>query len=76
MSRFQSRVPSYCPPVIISWGSMSVPLLELAPGVSDEVGQRVVGGQPVAFFGGGQGVVAHGGVELVSEAGGVFPELG
>ena len=36
--------------------------------------KRVVGGQPVAFFGGGEGVVAHGGVELVREAGGVGAE--
>ena len=69
MSRFHSRVPSKFPPAIISWGSDVVPFLELAPSVSDEVGQRVVGGQPVAFFGGGQGVVAHGYVELVGEAG-------
>ena len=32
-----------------------VPLLELAPSVSDEVGQRVVGGQPVSLVGGWPG---------------------
>ena len=51
-----------------------VPLLELAPSIADQVGQRVVGGQPVALVGAGQGVVAHRGVELVGEAGGVFAE--